>query len=71
MKRQEADEPEVCAICHEELADGDERDYRAAASTVVCHECARKLGGVYSADKEAWTVAPKLPRRNIVGGEEG
>jgi hypothetical protein len=71
MRRQEDDAPAMCAICHEELDDEDERDYRASASTVVCHDCARKHGGVYSADKEAWTTAPKLPRRNIVGGEEG
>ena len=71
MRRQDSDEPEICAICHEEIEGESERDFRCSPSTIVCHDCARKHGGVYSLEKESWTVPPRLPRRNILSEEEG
>ncbi len=69
--RRENDEPsESCAICHEELEGESALDYRVSASTILCHECAKKRGGVYSPEKETWIVPPRLPKRDALRGEE-
>lgn len=71
MRRDDREEVETCAICREEIEGDSDLGYRVSASTVICYDCARKHGGVYSSEKESWSVAPRLPPRSSLGDEEG
>jgi ribosome-binding protein aMBF1 (putative translation factor) len=71
MNKEDPELSEICAICREELEGEGELDYRVSPSTIVCHDCARKYGGVYNHETETWTVPPRLPSRQRLGDDEG
>jgi hypothetical protein len=52
---------ELCVICGEEVDLEDPSASARVMGRMLCSGCARRLGGVYNPELEAWTREPRLP----------
>jgi hypothetical protein len=61
MQDRDEDRADVCVRCGATIEDAAiERAYAYGAAGVLCHACARELGGVYDAERERWSADPDL-----------
>jgi len=59
MNPEDWSEPTPCCDCGAPIFPDVDRTFACGPDAYLCFECAERRGGVYDAEEDRWTVAPR------------